>query len=119
MTETPNRSGYWMVGSDGRVYNFGEAKTFGDATLAAGAQAVDLEPTPSGNGYWIVDDLGHVFAKGDAKALGDVSRSILNPAEVDHQPVGDEDRQRLLGLHQPRPDHPLRRRRLLRRHEHR
>jgi myo-inositol-hexaphosphate 3-phosphohydrolase len=80
--QTPNRSGYWMVGSDGRVYNFGEAKAYGEATLAAGARAVDLEPTPSGNGYWIIDDQGHVFAKGDAKALGDVDRAILSPAEV-------------------------------------
>src|SRR5256885_683564 len=62
--QVPTRSGYWMVGNDGRVYNFGDSKSFGDATLAAGAQAVDLEPTPSGNGYWIVDDFGHVFAKG-------------------------------------------------------
>jgi hypothetical protein len=80
--QTPNRSGYWMVGSEGRVYNFGDAKSYGDATLAAGAQAVDIEPTPSGNGYWIIDDQGHVFAKGDAVAMGDVDRGILNPAEV-------------------------------------
>jgi hypothetical protein len=80
--QTPNRSGYWMVGSEGRVYNFGDAKSYGDATLAGGAQAVDIEPTPSGNGYWIIDDQGRVFAKGDAKAFGDVSRSILAPAEV-------------------------------------
>jgi myo-inositol-hexaphosphate 3-phosphohydrolase len=79
---TQNRSGYWMVGSDGRVYSFGDAKSYGDASLAGGAQAVDVEPTPSGNGYWVIDDQGHVFAKGDAKALGDVSRSILSPAEV-------------------------------------
>jgi len=82
VVQTPNRSGYWMVGSDGRVYNFGEAKAYGDATLAAGAQAIDLEPTPSGNGYWIIDDQGHVFAKGDAAAMGDVDRGILSPAEV-------------------------------------
>jgi myo-inositol-hexaphosphate 3-phosphohydrolase len=80
--QVPNRSGYWMVGSDGRVYNFGDAKAFGDATLAPGAQAVDLEPSPSGNGYWIVDDFGHVFAKGDAKAYGDVDKALLAPAEV-------------------------------------
>jgi myo-inositol-hexaphosphate 3-phosphohydrolase len=80
--QTPNRSGYWMVGSDGRVYSFGDANPYGDATLAPGAQAVDLEPTPSGNGYWIIDDQGHVFAKGDAKAMGDVDRAILSPAEV-------------------------------------
>jgi myo-inositol-hexaphosphate 3-phosphohydrolase len=80
--QTNHRSGYWMVGSDGRVFNFGDAKAYGDATLAAGAQAVDLEPTPSGNGYWIIDDQGHVFGKGDAAAMGDVDRGILTPAEV-------------------------------------
>ena len=79
---TPTQTGYWMVGSDGRVYSFGDAKGYGDASLAPGAQAVDIEPTPSGNGYWIIDDQGHVFAKGDAKAFGDVSRSILTPVEV-------------------------------------
>ena len=80
--QAPKRSGYWMVGADGRVYNFGDANSYGDAALAPGAQAVDLEPTPSGNGYWIVDDQGHVFARGDATGLGDVDRSILRPGEV-------------------------------------
>jgi myo-inositol-hexaphosphate 3-phosphohydrolase len=80
--QVPGRSGYWMVGSEGRVYNFGDARSYGDATLAAGAQAVDVEPTPSGNGYWIIDDQGHVFAKGDASPMGDVDRAILSPAEV-------------------------------------
>ena len=79
--QVPSRSGYWMIGSDGRVYNFGDATSYGDATLAAGAQAVDLEPTPSGNGYWIVDSLGHVFARGDAGSFGDVDRSILQGGE--------------------------------------
>jgi len=78
----PNRSGYWMVGSDGRVYNFGDAKSYGDAVIAAGAQAVDIEPTPSGNGYWIVDDQGHVFPRGDAQGFGDVDRSVLKPGEL-------------------------------------
>ena len=77
-----NRSGYWMVGSDGRVFEFGDAKHYGNVALSAGAQAVDLEPTPSGNGYWVIDDLGHVFAKGDAKAYGDVSRSALPSTDV-------------------------------------
>src|SRR5207237_5628752 len=47
--QVPNRSGYWMVGADGRVYNFGDANSYGDATLATGALAVDVEPTPTGN----------------------------------------------------------------------
>jgi myo-inositol-hexaphosphate 3-phosphohydrolase len=81
--QVPNtRSGYWMVGSDGKVFEFGDAKHFGNITLAAGAQAIDLEPTPSGNGYWVIDDLGHVFAKGDAKMLGDVDQSLLTKIEI-------------------------------------
>ncbi|HZQ79709.1 MAG TPA: phytase [Acidimicrobiia bacterium] len=78
----PDRSGYWMVSADGRVYNFGDAKAYGDAALAPGAQAVDLEPTPSGNGYWIVDDQGRVFPRGDATSFGDVKASILQPRET-------------------------------------
>jgi myo-inositol-hexaphosphate 3-phosphohydrolase len=77
-----NKSGYWMVGSEGKVYAFGEAKTFGDANLPPGAQAVDLEPTPSGNGYWIIDDLGNVYARGDAMPQPVLNRSKLTTGEV-------------------------------------
>ena len=81
-SQNNNRSGYWMVGSDGRVFEFGEARHYGNVNLAAGAQSVDLEPTPSGNGYWVVDDLGHVFPRGDAKGYGDVDRALLTSVEV-------------------------------------
>jgi hypothetical protein len=57
--------GYWMIGADGGVYNFG--------TLALGSHyttAVDIESTPSGGGYWILNDKGEVFTKGDAGHLG-------------------------------------------------
>jgi myo-inositol-hexaphosphate 3-phosphohydrolase len=82
-TQLPNRSGYWMIGTDGKVYAFGDAKRYGDASLSPGAQAVDLEPTPSGNGYWIVDDQGHIYNKGDAKIFGgDVDRSLLSSTEI-------------------------------------
>jgi hypothetical protein len=63
------RSGYWMVGADGRVYAFGEARKLGDATSGA----VDIEPTPSGNGYWVVDSAGRVTALGDARWLGNAA----------------------------------------------
>jgi hypothetical protein len=75
------RSGYWMVGSDGAVYAFGDAHHLGNAPLSGGAQAVDLEPTPSYNGYWIVDDAGHVFTYGDARPLGNADASKLVPGE--------------------------------------
>jgi hypothetical protein len=72
------RSGYWMVGNDGAVYAFGEARHLGDAIPHLGsALAVDLEPTPSSNGYWIIDDQGKVFGFGDARHHGNVDRSKL------------------------------------------
>ncbi|HEY3239021.1 MAG TPA: glycosyl hydrolase, partial [Acidimicrobiia bacterium] len=50
VVETP-RSGYWMLGSDGKVYAFGDAQAHGNAPLAGaspiGVVAVDVEPTPS------------------------------------------------------------------------
>ncbi|MCA1846806.1 MAG: phytase, partial [Actinobacteria bacterium] len=83
VAQTPNRTGYWMVGTDGKVYGFGDAKPYGDAALSPGASAVDLEPTPSGNGYWIVDDQGHLYNKGDAKIFGgDVNRTLLRSTEI-------------------------------------
>ncbi|MDQ3945241.1 MAG: phosphodiester glycosidase family protein [Actinomycetota bacterium] len=77
----PPRSGYWMVGSDGAVYAFGDARHLGNAAVSGGAQAVDLEPTPSSNGYWIVDDNGSVFAFGDARYHGNADRSRLTAGE--------------------------------------
>ncbi|HEX9970142.1 MAG TPA: fibronectin type III domain-containing protein, partial [Acidimicrobiales bacterium] len=66
------RSGYWMVGSGGDVFAFGDARHFGNAPVG-GTPAVDLEPTPNGDGYWIVDAAGHVFALGAARHHGGAS----------------------------------------------
>jgi 3-phytase len=60
-----SRSGYWMLGSRGRVYAFGDARPHGDVDTGPAA-AVDIETTPSGNGYWVLDDRGGVHPRGDA-----------------------------------------------------
>jgi hypothetical protein len=72
------RSGYWMVGSAGAVYGFGDARWLGNAPTTS---AVDLEPTGSGDGYWIVDDLGRVYAFGDAVTRGNVDSAKLVAGE--------------------------------------
>ena len=79
----PRRSGYWMLGSDGRVFAFGDATTLGDASaqLPPDTKAVHIEPTPTGNGYWILDNRGDVFAYGDAAALASVEPSQLRKGE--------------------------------------
>ena len=74
-------AGYWMVGADGVVSGFGDARVLGHAPVGA-ASAVDLEPTPSGRGYWIVDDTGRVFAFGDAAWRGNAERDRLVPGEA-------------------------------------
>ena len=74
-----NGSGYWMLGSAGRVYAFGDARHFGDAPAGGAGRFVDLEPTPAGDGYWIVDGAGAVSAHGAASAFGSVDG--LGPGE--------------------------------------
>jgi hypothetical protein len=76
------RSGYWMVGSDGRVYAFGGvAERGGPAGVMGTAQAVDLEPSPSLDGYWVADSAGHVFAYGDARHFGGLQPGQLAAEE--------------------------------------
>jgi 3-phytase len=78
----PSRSGYWMLGSAGKVFSFGDARAHGDAPLTRPARAVDLEPTPTGNGYWVIDDRGAVFTHGDAIYHGAPAATRLNPGEA-------------------------------------
>jgi len=82
-TLAPARSGYWMLGSDGAVYPFGSAGTYGDAVgrLGTGATAVHVEPTPSRAGYWVVDSAGGVSTFGDAAGFGGVTPNQLAPGE--------------------------------------
>ncbi len=76
------RSGYWMLGGDGRVYPFGNATSYADTGARFTGTAVDLEPTASGNGYWVADAAGAVFAYGDATHLGGVRAGTLTPGET-------------------------------------
>jgi sugar lactone lactonase YvrE/ribosomal protein L24E len=82
-TTAPGQSGYWMLGSDGKVFPFGDAKSMGDANgaLPAGIKAMHIEPTPTSKGYWIVNEDGAVYAFGDAPALGNVDTAALGPKE--------------------------------------
>src|SRR5207237_8794500 len=68
-TPSPNNgngsaSGYWMTGSDGSVYGFGAARSFGHAPPSAGARSVDFAAEPDGNGYWVYEELGNDTAAG-------------------------------------------------------
>jgi sugar lactone lactonase YvrE len=77
----PGQSGYWMLGSDGKIFAFGDARSasFGDPSgaMPPGAKAVHIEPSPSNKGYWVVADSGDVYAYGDATFAGGVPGSQL------------------------------------------
>jgi hypothetical protein len=76
-----HRSGYWMVGADGRVYPFGDSKAYGNAAPTPGFQAVDVKATSSGDGYWIIDGAGKVSALGDATFHGQPDAAALRAGE--------------------------------------
>jgi len=68
---TPDGRGYWLVGSDGGVFAFGDATFYGAlGSSKLSAPVVGLTPTPDGRGYWLVGRDGGVFAFGDAKYFG-------------------------------------------------
>jgi len=66
-------SGYWMVGTDGKVYPFGNATDLGSPALPGAAKATHIEPTPDGGGYYVLDDRGDVFPFGHAQSLGNAA----------------------------------------------
>jgi len=73
-------SGYWMLGSEGRVYSFGAASNLGDPAQLPDS-AADLEPAPKGGGYWIVGRQGSVYAYGSASYQGAVDPAQLRSGE--------------------------------------
>ena len=65
--------GYWVLGTNGDVYPFGDAEHHGDASASGGVIAIGIVPTPSNQGYWILHADGHITAHGDAIWHGDLS----------------------------------------------
>jgi sugar lactone lactonase YvrE len=78
------KSGYWMLGNDGKVFAFGDAVAIGDVAgkMPASAKAVHIEPTSNGAGYWINDDRGGVYGFGNAPFKGGVDAASLQPGEL-------------------------------------
>ncbi len=79
MAGTPDDQGYWLVGSNGRVFPFGDATSFGDlAHRTLRKPIVGIDATPDGRGYWLVGAHGSVFAFGDATYYGGTGRWRLS-----------------------------------------
>jgi hypothetical protein len=71
--------GYWLVGSDGSVYPFGQARYFGSMRgVPLAKPIVGMAATADGRGYWLVASDGGVFSFGDARFHGSMGGKHLN-----------------------------------------
>ncbi len=77
----PAPRGYWLVGSDGGIFDFGAAGFFGSmGGTVLQRPVVGITPTSSRAGYWLVASDGGLFAFGDAGYHGSVPGLGLHPA---------------------------------------
>lgn len=71
LVPTPSDAGYWLVGSDGGVFSFGDARYLGSAaTIELASPVLGMTAMPDGSGYWLTGADGGVFAFGRAPFLG-------------------------------------------------
>ncbi len=72
-------NGYWLVGSNGSVLNYGAGSNYGSAaSYHLNAPIVGAASTPDGKGYWLVGADGGVFTFGDALFYGSAGGYHLN-----------------------------------------
>jgi protocatechuate 3,4-dioxygenase beta subunit len=72
--------GYWLVASDGGIFNYGPSANFYGSTgsIALNKPIVGMAATPDGGGYWLVASDGGIFAFGDAQFYGSTGSIRLN-----------------------------------------
>ncbi len=79
MAATSDGNGYWLVGSDGGIFSYGDAPFYGSTgSLVLNAPIVGMASTPDGKGYWLVARDGGVFNYGDAQFWGSAGSLSLN-----------------------------------------
>ena len=75
--------GFWMLGSDGGVFSFGDAAFQGSTgAIKLDKPVVGMASTPTGKGYWFVATDGGVFNFGDAKFFGSMGGKPLDKPVV-------------------------------------
>ncbi len=84
LAATHDGDGYWLVGSDGGIFSYGDARFFGSTgALRLNAPIVGMAAAPDGGGYWLVARDGGVFTYGDAGFFG--SAGALQPERPDRR----------------------------------
>jgi hypothetical protein len=73
--------GYWLVGSDGGIFSFGDAGFYGSTgSVHLQRPVVGIVPTSAANGYWLDASDGGVFAFGGAGFFGSIPGLGIHPA---------------------------------------
>ena len=74
-------NGFWLVGSDGGIFDFGRAPFYGSTgSLNLQRPVVGITPAATGSGYWLVASDGGVFSFGDAGYYGSIPGLGFKPA---------------------------------------
>ena len=91
MAVTGDDGGYWLVASDGGVFNYGpSAGFFGSAgALPLNKPVVGMAATGDAGGYWLVASDGGIFNYGDASFYGSTGSIHLNKPIVGMAPTPD------------------------------
>ena len=81
-------AGYWLVGTDGGIFAYGDASFLGSTgNIKLARPVVGMAATPSGDGYWVVASDGGVFNYGDAPFAGSTGAIKLNQPVVGLAPT--------------------------------
>ncbi|HEY1650467.1 MAG TPA: family 43 glycosylhydrolase [Acidimicrobiales bacterium] len=82
--------GYFMVASDGGVFDYGNLPFCGSmGGLPLNKPVVGMAATPDGGGYWLVASDGGIFTYGDANFFGSAGGGALNKPIVGMAPTAD------------------------------
>jgi hypothetical protein len=83
-------SGYFMVASDGGVFDYGNLPFCGSmGGIPLNKPVVGMAATPDGGGYWLVASDGGIFTYGDASFFGSAGGTPLNKPIVGMAPTSD------------------------------
>ena len=79
MASTKGSGGYWIAGSDGGIFSYGNASFYGSAgAIPLNQPIVGMASTPDGHGYWMVAGDGGIFSYGNAGFYGSTGAIRLN-----------------------------------------
>ena len=88
ISRTPSGQGYWLVATDGGIFNYGDAAFYGSTgAIRLNRPIVGMASTPSGRGYWLVASDGGIFSYGDAAFFGSTGSIHLNKPIVGMAPT--------------------------------